>query len=112
MEDDHVDTFCVEAHIEVRHLLAQYFYGKQRGILLYIGFCKFFSCFFFGKHIYLIVKGFRIALYVWEFRDLGKCDIDDFHALKFLHCEAVVYCHLWLSPFFALRGYGIPKISM
>ena len=112
VEDDHVDTFCVEAHIEVRHLLAQYFYGKQRGILLYIGFCKFFSCFFFGKHIYLIVKGFRIALYVWEFRDLGKCDIDDFHALKFLHCEAVVYCHLWLSPFFALRGYGIPKISM
>ena len=77
VEDDHVDTFCVEAHIEVRHLLAQYFYGKQRGILLYIGFCKFFSCFFFGKHIYLIVKGFRIALYVWEFRDLGKCDIDD-----------------------------------
>ena len=31
VEDDHVDTFCVEAHIEVRHLLAQYFYGKQRG---------------------------------------------------------------------------------
>lgn len=78
----------------------------------YMGFCKLLGCFFFGKHVYLIIKGFRIALYIWEFCDLGKGHIDDFHALEFLHGEAVVYCHLWLSPFFALRGYGIPKISM
>ena len=112
VEDDHIDAFGVEAHIEVRHLLAQDFYGEQRGVLFYIGFCKLLGCFFFGKHVYLIIKGFRIALYVWEFCDLGKGHIDDFHALEFLHGEAVVYCHLWLSPFFALRGRFILKISM
>ena len=112
VEDDHIDAFGVEAHIEVRHLLAQDFYGEQRGVLFYIGFCKLLGCFFFGKHVYLIIKGFRIALYVWEFCDLGKGHINDFHALEFLHGEAVVYCHLWLSPFFALRGRFILKISM
>ena len=104
VEDDHIDAFCIETHIEVRHLLAQYFYGEQRCVFFYVGFCKFFGCFFFGKDVYLIIKGFRIALDVWEFGDLGECHVDDFHALKFFHCEAVVYCHLWLSPFFALKG--------